>query len=640
MIGYQILRAGNARITGGFFGHYMDIMMQKALPYQWRILNGELDGNPTVNNFRIAANEIDGSFEGVPYQDTDLAKWLDAVGCALANRPDKELECIADSVISIIVKAQDADGYLDTYYQLVCADKKWTDPESHELYCFGHMIEAGISYFEGTGKRALLNVACRLADHIRCIFGPGKGQIPGYRGHEIIEMALIRLAEISGNQTYSELATYFITTRRDYPELFYLSKRQEGNPLDYGYWGWGDPERELSSYEHVTGHAVRAMYLYSGIADVARETNDTAMQSHCERLFSDVVNTQMYVTGGIGSTAILEAFTYPYDLPNDTMYAETCASIGLCFFAQRLLRMRNIHIYADVIERCFYNILPAAVAQDGIHYFYVNPLDVNSEACLKSPHKTHVKLERQSWYECACCPPNLARIFLSLPRYLYTFADNRINVHLYAQSEATLHLNGQKVFIEQQTNYPFQGEVILRIHCDMPLFATIALRIPEWCQHHFVLLNGDHLPSDTMENGYLLVKRDWHGETIIRLSLDMESTWLQANIHVRENSGKVALSRGPLVYCIEEADNGPLLNDIVADLQKSLIECTHYDVAGFGVYPAIIVSGTRSGETTIAEQRLYFPVSNNRRSVTVTAIPYCLWGERTSGEMIVWLQGR
>lgn len=265
MTGYR------ARITGGFLKHYMDIIAHQALPYQWQVLSGMRDKNPTVRNFQIAAGEINGSFSGVPYQDTDLAKWLDAVGCVLQNGPDRLLEQTADAIIETIVRAQDPDGYLDTYYQLVCPEKKWTDPESHELYCFGHMIEAGVSYYEGTRKRSLLDVACRLADHVDRVFGPNEGQLHSYRGHEIIEMALMRLSAATGEARYSRLAEYLVARRRDHPELFYRDGRREGKST--GLWmagAGGDPQRELSSYEHVDGTAVRGHGTsIAGMADVA-----------------------------------------------------------------------------------------------------------------------------------------------------------------------------------------------------------------------------------------------------------------------------------------------------------------------------------------------------------------------------------
>ena len=634
MTGYR------AHITGGFLKHYMDIIAHQALPYQWQVLSGMRDKNPTVRNFQIAAGEINGSFSGVPYQDTDLAKWLDAVGCVLQNGPDRLLEQTADAIIETIVRAQDPDGYLDTYYQLVCPEKKWTDPESHELYCFGHMIEAGVSYYEGTRKRSLLDVACRLADHVDRVFGPNEGQLHSYRGHEIIEMALMRLNAATGEARYSRLAEYLVAMRRDHPELFYRDGRREGNPLDYGCWGWGDPQRELSSYEHVTGHAVRAMYLYCGMADVARETGDTVMAEHCDRLFHDVTDSQMYITGGIGTTAVLEAYTYPYDLPNDTMYAETCASIGLCFFARRMLGLKNDRAYADTVERCVYNILPDAISQDGCHYFYVNPLEVNEEACLKSPLKTHVKSRRQSWYECACCPPNLARMLASLPQYLYTVEDRRVNIHLYAQSEAEIELNDGRLRISQMTDYPFGGRIVFSIGSQHPLDAAIALRIPQWCERYHLTVDGEPVEEAPLVDGYRILERSWGTETEICLVLEISPEWIQTNPRVREDAGKVAMAVGPVVYCTEEADNGPLLSDLMVDTGTPLETMERNDVSGFGSYPAFSAAATRSSREAAGEKRLYFPLVNRRRQVSMTLIPYCLWGERENGEMAVWLQGR
>lgn len=633
----SIPSAGQVKVTGGFLKHYMDIMAEKALSYQWQVLSGQLDANRTVRNFRIAAGEETGEFAGVPYQDTDLSKWLDAVGCALANRRDETLEKIADEIIATIEKAQDEDGYLDTYYQLVCPAERWTDPESHELYCFGHMIEAGVSYYEGTGKDVLLKVACRLADHVARTFGPGENQIPGYRGHEIIEMALSRLADATGNRAYHELAAWFVHARGEHPEQFYLDGRKEGNPLDYGCWGWGDPEKELSSYEHVTGHAVRAMYLYAGMADVARTEDDEALAAHCEKLFHDVTDSQMYITGGIGTTAVLEAYTYPYDLPNSTMYAESCASIGLCFFAQRLLRMKQESSFADAMERCVYNILPAAVAQDGMHYFYVNPLEINEEACRRSPLKTHVKAQRQAWYECACCPPNLARFFLSMPRYLYSMEEKRLNVHLYAESEASVMLDGQNVCVKQTTRYPEDGAVVLQIACDADCTAEVSLRIPEWCSSYQAALDGIGLDEQSMENGYLVISGNWKGTHEIRLEMDMKPQWIRSNVRVRENGGKLALCRGPVVYCVEEADNGILLQDLAVSSAQAAREVLCRNVDGFGDYIALEADATRSGQADTDNRRLYFPANEERIPVKVRAVPYCLWGERKPGEMLVWM---
>lgn len=636
------LSPSQVRLDGGFLGHYQNIAGQLALPYQWDILNDRIEGVPpnhTVENFQIAAGERTGSFGGVPYQDTDLSKWLDAVGCWLSTHEDAQLRATADTIIQTIARAQSADGYLDTYYQLCCPQDRWTDEQSHELYCFGHMIEAGVSFFESTGKDALLQVARRLADHLLIHFGPEEGKLHAYRGHEIIEMALMRLYEATGHTPYRDLAIYLVRQRAEHPEAFYLKDENKGNAADYGHWGWGSPEKPFSSYEEVSGHAVRAMYLYAGMADVARETQDEALQAHCRALYREVTERQMYITGGIGSTAILEAYTYPYDLPNDTLYAETCASIGLVFFAMRMLRMENHRRYGDIIEKVIYNILPASLSQDGRHYFYVNPLEMDEEACRKSPLKTHVQAQRQPWFECACCPPNIARLLGSMGAYFYTIEDHRINVHQYAPSTVELTLPVGTVQITQHTQYPWDGEIVLTLEkCPEAAFA-VALRIPGWCRDYHLSVGGQSMDPTPGPDGYCVLERQWAAGDQISLSLAISPQWMQAHTKVRYDAGKVALQRGPVVYCLEEMDNGINLPDLAVDVSLSLEEQWMQDVPGFPEYPALRGKGSRSGKNALGNDALYFPLEDTRENASLWAVPYCLWGERKpGGEMLVWIR--
>jgi DUF1680 family protein len=495
------------------------------------------------------------------------------------------------------------------------------------------MIEAGVSYSEGTGKRALLNVACRLADHVERVFGPGEGQLHGYRGHEIIEIALVRLGEHTGEERYLRLAAWFVRARRDTPEAFYRDDRRDGNPLDYGCWGWGDPERELSSYAAVTGHAVRAMYLYCGMADVARLTGDREMLAHCDGLFDEVTRRQMYITGGIGSTAVLEAFTYPYDLPNDTLYAETCASVGLCFFAQRMAQAQADARYADAVERCLYNILPAAMSQDGERYFYVNPLQVNAEACRKNPLKTHVKPARQPWFECACCPPNLARLLSSLPRYLYACSGDGVTVEQYAPGSARFDLSEGRATLRQETEYPFDGSIRITVRQDKAFDMALSLRIPAWCDRWTLCDGRNEAVNAVPRNGY--VRLAVRGDCEYTLTLAMEPQLMQADRRVREDAGMAAVQRGPVVYCVEEADNGDCLEQLSVRLGAPIREETRRDVEGFGAYPALLLPGL--ADAAAPRAALYFP-AEPRREAEIVAVPYCLWGERTAGEMLVWLR--
>ena len=629
MTGYR------AHITGGFLKHYMDIIAHQALPYQWQVLSGMRDKNPTVRNFQIAAGEINGSFSGVPYQDTDLAKWLDAVGCVLQNGPDRLLEQTADAIIETIVRAQDPDGYLDTYYQLVCPEKKWTDPESHELYCFGHMIEAGVSYYEGTRKRSLLDVACRLADHVDRVFGPNEGQLHSYRGHEIIEMALMRLSAATGEARYSRLAEYLVTMRRDHPELFYRDGRREGNPLDYGCWGWGDPQRELSSYEHVTGHAVRAMYLYCGMADVARETGDTVMAEHCDRLFHDVTDSQMYITGGIGTTAVLEAYTYPYDLPNDTVYGETCAAIGLCFFARRMFENTKDAKYMDVLERALYNGVISGMSLDGRKFFYVNPLEVLPEACEKDQNKRHVKYERQKWFGCACCPPNVARILSSLGAYAYQESDDTVFMSLFVGGTFSACLGGMHNRFSVTTDYPWDGTVKVKAESLERAEFSYAIRIPAWCADYQVKINGEAVEG-TVDRGYLYLNRTWSEGDEIELTLNMPVELIAANPRIREDIGKAVVMRGPLVYCLEEADNGGQLQTVRLDPRAGFEVIRKPELLG-GVN-VIKTAGKaidiNAWDPDTPYRRYEAPVYKERE---LTFIPYYSWTNRTPGEMTVWV---
>ncbi len=635
------LAAGQVMIQDGFWYHYQRLIGEKALPYQWEVLNDRVWGitkNHTVHNFLVAAGDVEGIFQGVPYQDTDLAKWLDAVGEWLGAHRDSALESTADQIIGMIARAQRADGYLDTYYQLSRPGEEWSDPQSHELYCFGHFIEAGVSYFEGTGKRVLLSVAEKLADHLLTKFGPEEGKLHGYFGHEIIEMALVRLYGATQRESYLALAEYLIRARGKRPEDFYQEKRYAGNAADYGAWGWGSPEAEVSSFEHITGHAVRAMYLYCGMADVAFCKKDPCLLAHCEALFKEVTGKHMYVTGGIGATAILEAFTYPYDLPNDTMYAETCGSIGLVFFGARLLKEKNNRLYADVMERALYNILPAAIAQDGQHYFYVNPLEMSPEACRKSPLKTHVKAQRQPWFQCACCPPNLARLIASLPRYMYTTGQGRINVHLYGSSEGRLCLDGHGVTLSQQTQYPWEGEIGVTVNIREQLSFALALRIPGWCRHYAIKVNGQAVSTPKGEDGYAVVNRCWNDGDTVNLSLHMQPELMQANVNLRQGAGRVAIQRGPVVYCLEQMDNGENLPDICLDKTSVLETFWAKDVEGFPGYMAITGKGSRSGAAAQHANALYFPLEAQREAVSLRFVPYFLWGQRQPGEMLIWVR--
>lgn len=452
----------------------MELVRTEVIPYQWAALNDQVEGaapSYCMHNFRIAGrlnqekaqkgaafeepkytfrgfealpddpeHPEENAFYGFVFQDSDFFKWIEAVGYSLAQHADPELEAIADGAIDIVCAAQQEDGYLNTYYIINGRDATFSNlRDLHELYCFGHLIEGAVAYYQATGKEKLLRAAQRYADFVADTFGPEEGKCKGYPGHEIAEMALVRLYEVTGEQKYLDLSRFFIDQRGTRPYYFDQEHPEAVQPgreaeLRYAYHQADRPVREQTE---AVGHAVRAVYLYSGMADVARHTRDPELYRACERLWDDITERKMYITGGIGSTHLGEAFSFAYDLPNDTAYAETCASIGLVFFARRMLEIRPQAKYADVMERALCNGILSGMALDGKSFFYVNPLEVCPEACKKDERKFHVKPVRQKWFGCACCPPNLARLLSSIASYAYTETANTLFVHLYVGSEIT-----------------------------------------------------------------------------------------------------------------------------------------------------------------------------------------------------------
>ncbi|GAK50771.1 hypothetical protein U14_02012 [Candidatus Moduliflexus flocculans] len=636
----------NVKITDAFWSRYIRLVNEVVLPYQWEVLNDRIpDAEPShaVKNFRIAAGDEKGEFYGFVFQDTDIAKWLETVAYSLTISPNPELERTADEMIDLIARAQQPDGYLNTYFIIKAPERRWTNlREEHELYTAGHFIEAAVAYFQATGKRKLLDVLCRFVDLIEATFGTEPGKLRGYPGHQEIELALVKLYRATGEERYLRLSQYFLNERGREPFYFDLEYEKRGKTEHWpGHKDLGRTyaQTHLPVREQTTavGHAVRAVYMYSAMADVARETNDQSMFDACKRLWQNMTTRQMYITGGIGSTSHGEAFTFDYDLPNDTMYTETCASVGLMMFAQRMLLMEEDRRYADVMEQALYNNLLSGMSQDGTRYFYVNPLEVWPEASAKSPIKKHVKPVRQKWYVCACCPPNLARLLTSLGQYMYTVRGDALFVHLYIGGEATVNVAGHSIGITQQTNYPWNGNVKLSLKMEQACQATIGLRIPGWCRTATLAVNGENIALDgsVMPQGYAKVTRTWQDGDMIELNFDMPVEIMQAHPHVRANVGKVAIMRGPVVYCIEEVENGSNLSAICLS-QKAKLTAT-FDENLFG--GAVIITGeAKRLDETDWDDVLYRPVSTQFKPITLTAIPYGLWGNRASGEMAVWLR--
>jgi hypothetical protein len=661
------------RVNDNFWGRYIELVKNVVIPYQWDALNDNIniaEPSHAIRNFKIAAGLLKGDFYGQVFQDSDVAKWLEAVGYILSINRDSELEDKADEVIDIIEKAQQDDGYLNTYFTIKEPDKRWTNlRDDHELYCAGHMIEAAVAYFKATGKRKLLDVVCRFADYIDTVFGTEPGKKRGYPGHPEIELALVKLYRITGEKKYLALSKYFIDERGKTPNYFELeAKANEASSeasedskcrvneiwkkLGLKYWQAHLPVREQTTAE---GHSVRAVYLYSGMADIAIETGDQSLIEACKKLWNNIVTKKMYITGGIGSTSFGESFTFDYDLPNDTIYSETCASVGLVFFAHRMLQIEPDSAYSDVMERVLYNSVLSGISLNGKKFFYVNPLEVWPEASEKSKIKEHVKVTRQSWFGCACCPPNVTRLLASIGQYIYSVRKDEIYTHLYIGSETELDVSGSKVKIKQETHYPWNERVKISVFMDKKKEFSLLLRIPGWCKNAKLFVNNEEFDAYNIRvNGYARLRRVWENGDYVELVLPMEAQRIKAHPAVRADIGKVAIQRGPVVYCLEEVDNGPNLHEIVlpvkSELKADYDENLHGGVTVITAQAQRYNSEWKDDELYRAKEGLGGEPGGDSgegsgeksqyKTVTLKFIPYYAWANRAPGEMLVWINER
>ncbi|MBO9609095.1 MAG: glycoside hydrolase family 127 protein [Paenibacillaceae bacterium] len=640
----------NIAIRDPFWTAYIKLVREVVVPYQWEALNDRIPGaepSHAIENFKIAAGLAEGNFAGMVFQDSDVAKWLEAASYLLETGADPELERIADETIELIARAQGEDGYVNTYFTLKEPEGRWTNlAECHELYCAGHLIEAAVAYYRATGKRRLLDVASRMADEIGRVFGEGAGRLRGYDGHQEIELALVKLYRVTGNDAYLELARFFIDERGRDPSFYAaeFERRQGGRhfpelnmAFDRAYSQAHLPVRQQATAE---GHAVRAVYMLSGMADIAAETDDGELLQACRRLWRNIVTKRMYVTGAIGSMAQGESFSLDYDLPGDTAYAETCASVGLIFFAHRMLRIETRSEYADVLERALYNTVIAGMGLDGKSFFYVNPLEVWPAACGANKSVGHVKPQRQTWFGCACCPPNLARLLASLGQYIYTVADRRIACHLYIGSEAEFAIGGQTLKLTQTSSLPWQGSARFELTLERPLRFALSLRIPAWSGPAAVAVNGVPLPiAEGISDGYATIDRDWEPGDTVELTLPMDIRFVRGHPNVRETAWKVALQRGPIVYCLEEADNGPGLHRLAMTADAERHATLRFDPGLLGGIATLVAPAVRVQTEEGDDTRLYrVEGAMHGEPVSSTFIPYFAWANRGIGEMSVWVR--
>lgn len=639
-----------------FLGRYERLVLDSVIPYQEKALQDEIpdaEKSHAVENFRQAARVIEtgtceGVFYGMVFQDSDVAKWLEAVAYSLALEKNPELEKRADEMIQLICRAQHKDGYLNTYFTVKEPDKRWTNlQEAHELYCAGHMIEAAVAYFETTGKTELLDCMVKMADHIYQHFIEEKAE--GYPGHPEIELALMRLYRATGMEKYLELVRHFVDVRGVDADYFVKEAGKKGwqvwgmDPLDKEYAQNQAPIRELTE---ATGHAVRLVYLFTGVADLAQATGDESLIKACKRIWNNITQKRMYITGGIGSAFQGEAFTKDYHLPNDTAYAETCASVGLIFFAEKMIEIEKNGTYADVAERALYNTVLAGMQLDGQRFFYVNPLEVLPGISGEAVTHRHALPQRQKWFGCACCPPNVARLLTSIANYAWDYSDDVVYSHLYIGGE--LDLPEKNTRIEVRTEYPYENEITYVIYPEDRSRFTLAVRIPAWSEEAHIYLNGksifhksgtqkecllDHRVETREENGYVYIKKQFVRGDEIKLSLDMEPVRIFPNTKIAADSNKVAFMRGPLVYCVEGIDHqGDVLSLRVDSHAEPVMEAYRKDKALFGI-AKMKIPGFRIEQTS----ELYTARRPKQERIMLTAIPYYAWGNRGLNEMRVWI---
>ncbi len=631
----KYLSLSDTHIDDPFWNGCVRLVTSEILPYQYNTLWDRIPGAPPsrcIRNLRIAAGLEEGSFEGWVFQDTDLAKWLEAAAYSLASLPDPKLKDTAEEMIDLVLQAQQPNGYLNSYFTILHPGHQFCNlKEGHELYTAGHFIEAAVAWYQVTGEDRFLNAMRRFADLICQVF-----HTPEYAdavpGHEEIELALFRLYEVTGQEKYRDMAYDFVNRRgttdylsRESSLPRYIDVWHDPNPYVPEYGQAHLPVREQTTAE---GHAVRALYLYSAMADLAGSCQDRELLAACERLYENITEKRMYITGGIGSSGVMERFTTDYDLPNDSAYAESCASIALAMFCKRMARVTGEARYMDTAELAIYNTVLAGIAMDGRSFFYVNPLEVIPDACMPATDRAHVKPVRQKWFGCACCPPNIARTLASLGEYVLLQGDDSVRVNLLISGTYRVEIAGVPAEITINSSLPWEGSGEIRLRCEKPVKGRLLIRVPDYAEDpRFQNAGGEFTPA--MDRGYAVISVDGNGAAV-QFTFGMTARVIYANPRVSADSGKVAVRKGPLVYCLEEADNGEGLAALRIDTSKALKE-----VPGGGLRDCVTVEA--EGLRLQWSGGLYSTRAPDAVPVTLKFVPYCFWGNREPGEMTVWV---
>ncbi len=628
---WETMEFKSISLNEGFWTKKLNVNRETSLRFGFEML--EKSGN--FDNLRIAAGLIKGNYRGYVFIDSDIYKWLEAVAWEAGREPDQDLLSMADQAIALIAAAQRPDGYLNSYVQTREAPVPWMDLDNgHELYCAGHLFQAAIAFQRALGDDRLLNIACRFADHICSIFGPDKKQ--GACGHPEVEMALVELYRLTAEPRYLDLAKFFID--------------QRGRNIMKGHRSYGSEYHQdhvpIRQVVEASGHAVRQLYLASGVTDLYSETGEQPLLDAMLRLSKDIIGTKLYITGGLGSRFDGEAFGDPYELPADQCYCETCAAIASFMWNWRMLLVSGDGRYADIMERALYNNILASPALDGKHYFYINPLLIRDAKYLRFssdlPSKEDLTSnQRPEWHDCACCPPNVMRLFSSLAHYLATQDAKGIQIHHFAPADIECALtSGQQVKLNLVTDYPWRGQIKLQIMETGNSPWTLSLRIPEWSRHPILSINGNVVRTLEPVKGYFVLARPWQVGDCIELELGIRPMLVAPNPRIDAIRNCLAIQYGPIVYCLEDRDqeiNGRLLD---VEIDKNDPPATSWDGE---MLDGVMVINTQGQfvDNELWQEHLYQPAINIptaiARPVRLVAIPYYAWGNWGIGGMRVWI---
>ena len=628
---WQPLDQTRVSLTGGFWGKLQEQVGQVTLGHIHDEMRneGHLDALRLDQRMHRGRQESSGWYWGGSiFWDSDVAKWLEAASAYLQHHKDAKLETLVDGTIGLLAGAQQMDGYLNSHILTWRPRHRFKNlRDLHELYCAGHLIEAAVVHRQATGKETLLDIALRLADHLATVFGAGSHQLPGYCGHPEIELALIRLYRLTHEQRFLDLSRFFVEQRGKKPHYFDREavERLDSTPFrpthpvsPYAYMQAHAPIREQ---REVVGHAVRAMYLYSAVADLAYELRDEELVGVCKNLWQDLYGSKLYVTGGLGSAAENEGFTKDYDLPNLQSYAETCAAIGLLQWAHRMVHIDFDSRYIDAMERTLYNGVLAGLGTDGKSFFYHNPLASDG---------THHRVSWPWW--CPCCPANLARLILSLSGYLYSSNSKAIAIHHYVSSEASFSIDGQEARLVATSDFPLDGTASLRFESVPGTPFEVLLRVPGWAGDRQFTVNGREIVPEIV-SGYAVISRSWNSGDEVTVRFEMSVQTFYSNYEVTDNRGRVAMSRGPLIYCAEGIDNAGRLDRFAINPEKGTQLKREYGELG-----EIVSLSVPGSKEELEESSLYSLSQPATKPCEIKMIPYYAWDNRAPGEMLVWLR--